>query len=120
MSGPPVDTGLNIGPGGPAAPALIAAAFDGDLDAVRRILSGGADVNVTDPFSGLSALHIAAGRDDLAMCRLLIDHNARFFADGFGRWPTIVAAECRVSVAVCDFIVEAEAAFLARDTARYS
>jgi hypothetical protein len=120
MSGPPVDTGLEIGPAGPGAPALIAAAFDGDLDAVQRILSSGGDVNVTDPASGLSALHIAAGRDDLPMCKLLTGHNARFFPDGFGRWPTVVAAECRVSEAVCDFIVEAEAAFIARDTARYS
>jgi hypothetical protein len=120
MSRPPVDTGFHHRPSGSFIPELVAAAFAGDLATVERLLHGGTDIDVTDPVSGMSALHIAAGRDDLAMCELLIDHNARFFADGFGRWPTIVAAECRVSEAVCDFIVEAEAAFLARDTARYS
>jgi hypothetical protein len=62
-----------------------------------------------------------AGRDDLALCRLLVDKwNAAFFADRFGRWPTVVAAECRAGDELADYIVGKEAAFLAAQRPHYS
>lgn len=93
---------------------LIAAAFAGDLERIASALDRGADIDALDPGTGLAALHIAVGRDDIEMCRLLLQRGASFFPDRFGRWPTLVAAECRVSDELCDFIAEREAAAMVR------
>ena len=40
---------------------------------------------------------------------ILEDAGARIGPDRSGRWPTVIAAECRTSDELCDYIVEAEA-----------
>jgi hypothetical protein len=114
------DITLGEGTGAPRDPRqdalLIAAAFAGDLESVARALNDGADPNAIDIATGLSPLHIAVGRDDIELCRALLERGARFFPDGFGRWPTLVAAECRVSDELADFIVEREAAAVAEQS----
>ncbi len=103
----------------PMAAQLMAAAFAGDLAGVEHAILHGAGVNTVDPQTGLSALHVAAGRDDIPLCKMLVEQwKAEFFPDRFGRWPTLVAAECRVSDELSDYIVEKEAAFLASQTPR--
>jgi uncharacterized protein len=93
---------------------LLEGAFAGDLNAVRKAIASGANVDVIDPYTGLAALHIAVGRNNYALARLLIEEgNARFFADRFGRWPSLVAAECRVDEALGDYIALKEAAAIA-------
>lgn len=88
---------------------LILAAFRGALEDVQRALASGADVNAVDPDTGLSALHIAVGQNDLALCRFLIEEQgARLFADRFGRMPSVVAIDCRADDDVFDFIAEKE------------
>lgn len=90
--------------------ALLRSAFSGNTAGAVVALQSGANANAVDPATGLSALHIAVGTNNLPLCRTLVDDwQARFFPDGFGRWPTVVAAECRVSEAMSDYIVEAEA-----------
>lgn len=94
---------------------MLAAAWRGDVATVYRALKDGADVDMVDEATGLSLLHIAVGTGNLPFAQDLIDNwHARFFADAFGRWPSIVAAECGASEALCDFIAEKEAAFLAQ------
>jgi uncharacterized protein len=97
----------------PPAPALIVAAYRGNLARVKDALKEGADVDFVDPATGLSALHIAVGTNDLVLCRYLIDEcGASIRPDRSGRWPTLIAAQCRVSDELGDYIAEKEASAL--------
>jgi hypothetical protein len=94
-----------------ASADLLRAAYDGDLEAAKTALAQGADVAKSDEQTGLCALHLAIGTDNLPLARYLIEEaNAPIVPDGFGRWPTVIAAECCVSEDLCDYIVEKEAA----------
>lgn len=93
--------------------SLLLAADAHGIREIQSALAQGADINCVHPETGVSALHIAIGNNDIALCRFLIEQcGARFFADGFGRWPTLIAAECQVDDALSDYIAEQEAAFL--------
>ena len=99
----------------PAERALLRAARDHKIDDIREAVSGGANINCIDPATGLSALHIAVGQNDLPLCRFLIEEcGAKFFADRFGRWPTLIAAECQVDEELLDYIANKEERFLDR------
>ncbi|BCH14949.1 ankyrin repeat domain-containing protein [Mesorhizobium sp. L-2-11] len=90
--------------------ALLRAAYAADSAAVIASLEDGADVNAAEPVTGLTALHIAVGTNNLPLARILIENwNAPFGPDGKGRWPSVIAAECRVDDGLADYIVEAEA-----------
>jgi hypothetical protein len=94
--------------------SLLRSAHAGFIDLVKTALEQGASVAAADPRDGLTALHIAVGTNNLPMARLLIEEwKAPFGPDSFGRWPSVVAAECCVSEELCDYIVEQEAAALA-------
>lgn len=89
---------------------LIHSAFAGNLTGVRDALAAGANVNTVHEQTGLSALHIAVGSNNLALTRYLIEEaNAEIGPDRSGRWPTIIAAECEVDAILADYILEAEA-----------
>jgi ankyrin repeat protein len=93
---------------------LLVAAYGGDLYGIESALKQGADINAVHQETGLSPLHMAVGANDLALCRALIEkYNAGFFPDSFGRWPTLIAAECHVSDELSDYIVQKESEFLA-------
>ena len=51
----------------------------------------------------------------LQRMRTLIENDVTFGPDRFGRWPSVVVAECEASEEVCNFVVEAEAAWLERN-----
>jgi hypothetical protein len=92
---------------------LLFSAYGGDLYGIQGALKLGADINAVHPETGLSALHIAVGTNDLPVCRYLIEQcHAAFFPDRFGRWPTLVAAECGVSDELGDYVAAMEARFL--------
>ncbi len=89
---------------------LLSAAYNGDAAAAIAALEEGADVGARHAETGLTALHIAVGTNNLPLARLLIeDWESPFVPDGYGRMPSIVAAECCVSEELCDYIVEKEA-----------
>jgi ankyrin repeat protein len=100
-------------------PNLLGAAYANQMSEVRRILKTYEGplyskvhkdpINFIDVRTGMTALHIAVGRDHLAVAKYLVEHGAAFIPDGQGRMPTTIAAECEVSDEMCDFIVEAEA-----------
>lgn len=95
---------------------LLRAAYTGSLGGVDAALAEGAAVAAIDAETGLTALHIAVGTNNLALCRYLIDEwHAPFSPDKFGRWPTLIAAECQVDDELSDYLVEAEAKFLAEN-----
>ncbi|WP_371061528.1 ankyrin repeat domain-containing protein [Rhodosalinus sp. 5P4] len=99
------------------AQSLIRAAFQGRNDDALAVLRAGAQVDARHEKTGLTPLHIAVGSNNLELARLLVEEfSAPFGPDAFGRWPTTVAAECRTDVALLDYIVEAEAVFLERET----
>ncbi|MCP5389610.1 MAG: ankyrin repeat domain-containing protein [Novosphingobium sp.] len=89
--------------------ALLKAAFFADSTGVISALEDGANVNAADSVTGLTALHIAVGTNNLSLARMLVeDWGAAFGPDGKGRWPSVIAAECRVDERLADYIVEAE------------
>ncbi|KUO69412.1 MAG: hypothetical protein APF80_08330 [Alphaproteobacteria bacterium BRH_c36] len=95
---------------------LLRAAYDADLAGLIGALEAGADVDTADQETGLTALHIAVGMNNLAMTQALAESwSASFGPDRSGRWPTVIAAQCRVGDAMSDYIVSEEAAWLARN-----
>jgi uncharacterized protein len=77
---------------------------------VRRLLDeGNAPIDFADETTGLTALHMAVGQDELEVAQFLVERGAAFVPDRQGRLPSVVAAECEVSDEMCDFIAEAEA-----------
>lgn len=89
---------------------LLRCAYVADEKGVIAAIKAGADVNATDPATGLTALHIAVGTNNLTLTRLLVKQfRARFMPDAQGRWPTLIAAQVRVDDALADYLVEAEA-----------
>jgi Ankyrin repeats (many copies) len=65
---------------------LTGAAYIGNLERVREALASGFSVDAADPDTGLTALHIAAGTNNLALCRMLVEeYGAPFGPDKFGR-----------------------------------
>lgn len=96
---------------------LLRAAYALDVPAAVAALEGGADVAAVHEETGLTALHVAAGTNNLALAKILIETwHAPFGPDRFGRWPTAVAAECEAGEELCDYIVEQEALFLKRQS----
>lgn len=95
--------------------ALYRFAHDGDLDGVQQAVAQGANVNLWHDQTGLTALHFAVGTNNLALVKYLLETaGAEIVPDRSGRWPTVIAAECRVDEAMADYIVEKEAALLER------
>lgn len=73
---------------------FLAAVNFGDVEKVRALLASGAiDVNHVEPKTGLTALHIAAGRGAAAVVRLLIQTGRcdLTIKDGKGRTAGTVA-----------------------------
>lgn len=93
---------------------LLQAAYINDLSAVARAIDEGADIDCVHEQTGLSALHIAVGTNNLALTKFFIDAGARIGPDRSGRWPTLIAAVCRADENLCDYIVEEEAKLLTR------
>jgi ankyrin repeat protein len=90
--------------------SLLGSAYNNDWETVRELVGHHhAPINFVDNQTGLTALHIAVGRDHLDIAKYLVEQGASFLPDKQGRTPTTVAAECEVSDEMCDFIAEAEA-----------
>jgi len=81
----------------------------GNLEGVRKAVKEGADINSWHDQTGLTALHIAVGTNNLALVQYLLEAGAKLIPDRAGRWPTVIAAECRADDELCDYIVEREA-----------
>jgi hypothetical protein len=91
--------------------AFFKAVYRSDLPAVIAAYEGGQDLNEVDEATGMAAIHIATGLDDIEIARFLIEHRARFFPDARGRWPSIIGIECKVSDEMLDLVLEAEAPY---------
>ena len=102
------------GPAGGAERRQLHAAFleavnIGDVDRVQQALGNAAiDVNYAEPGTGLTALHIAAGRNAVAVLRLLIgtgrcDLGVR---DAQGRTASIVAVTVGRNPAVGRYLAD--------------
>ena len=71
-----------------AGPLLCAAATFGQPQRIEQYLALGADLQATEPRERATALHCAAGRHDVEMCRLLMKHGADPNArDALGQTP---------------------------------
>jgi ankyrin repeat protein len=88
---------------------LLEDAYLGNIESVKAALEQGVSLDIADKVTGMTALHLAVGRNHLDLVRLLVERGASFVPDKQGRMPTTIAAECEVSEELCDFIAEAEA-----------
>lgn len=90
--------------------AFLSAVYNADNRRAVSALQRGANVNAADPVTGLTALHIAVGTNNLPLARILVEEwNAPFCPDGKGRHASVIAAECRVDSGLADYIVRSEA-----------
>lgn len=89
--------------------AFLEAVNIGDVDKVRQFLANPAiDINYAEPGTGLTALHIAAGRNAVAVLRLLVrtgrcDLGIR---DAQGRTVAIVAVTVGRNAAVGRYLAD--------------
>jgi hypothetical protein len=93
----------------------------GDLARTRMVLDNPLArerlLNEIDPITGMNALHIAVGRNNLEIARLLVEAGIKFIPDNEGRMPSLIAALCDVSEELVDYILDAEGkAILPEDT----
>ncbi len=90
-----------------AASPVADAAQRGDLDAVRRLLRDGADVNAPQG-DGMTALHWAAERGDAPLCEVLLYAGARVDAGTrIGHYTPLHLAARTASAAVVEMLLEA-------------
>jgi hypothetical protein len=90
---------------------LLYGAYTGSMRLVRQAAAEGADVEVMEAGTEMTALHLAVGRGWLDIARYLIEESgAAIKPDGHGRWPTVIAAQCGAPIEMCDYIAEREAA----------
>lgn len=93
---------------------MVGPAYHGDTAVVEKRIAAGIDVNMVDQATGLSALHVAVGTNNLDLTKTLVEeHGAAFFADCYGRWPSLIALRHAKSEELVDYVCEAEARFLA-------
>uniref|UniRef100_U3K941 Ankyrin repeat and EF-hand domain containing 1 n=1 Tax=Ficedula albicollis TaxID=59894 RepID=U3K941_FICAL len=72
-------------------------------------------INYTDPKKGYSAFHLAAMKNDIEMCRFLLEHGARpNVHDKMGRTPAMKAAELGHEV-ILELLAKANADMTAVD-----
>jgi hypothetical protein len=86
---------------------LIEATKRGDLEAMQRLLSSGADVNQGDE-QGWSPLNFAAGRGDLITVKFLIERGADPFKVGRDRRTPYMIALAAGRVEVVKYLREVE------------
>lgn len=88
---------------------FLGSAYSGNISQISMMLDGGSSIDTIHHATGMSALHIAVGRNNLELTKLLVERGASFFADKQGRWPSSIAALCEVSEELCDYVAESEA-----------
>lgn len=88
---------------------LLRAVYVGDFQSAKMALEAGTPVDVTDPETGLCSFHIAIGTDNLFLAKYLREQwHAAVFPDARGRLPTVIAAQCRTSEAMNEYVLEVE------------
>jgi len=91
----------------------------GNIDIIRTALSRASGLKVegdyperilkeVDPVTGMNALHIAVGRDNLEITKLLVEAGIEIIPDKEGRMPSLIAAICNVSDELAEYIYEVE------------
>jgi hypothetical protein len=72
----------------------------GDTAKIRMVVkddySRGVFLNEIHERTGMNALHIAVGRNNLEIARILVEAGIEFIADNEGRMPSLIAAICDV------------------------
>jgi len=97
-----------------AESTVASAASQGDMDEVRNLLRGGADVNAAQG-DGMTALHWAAARDDRALADLLIYAGASLEAGTrVGHYEPLHVAAREGHAAVAEALIAAGADPMAR------
>ena len=82
---------------------LIQAALNGHADAIRVLISRGAEVNKPEPSDGNTALHAAAQEGHLLVIELLMSKGARHdVRSNYGRTPLFQAAFKEAAICLLD------------------
>jgi hypothetical protein len=93
-------------------PEFLEYAWTGDMARMRTVLddpySRSLFLDTVDEMTGMNALHIAVGRNNLDMAKLLIESGIKIIPDGEGRMPSLIAALLETSEEMQDYIAEQE------------
>jgi uncharacterized protein len=93
-------------------PEFLELAWTGDISKMRPALDDPRGramfINTVDRTTGMNALHIAVGRNNLDMAKLLIEAGIKIIPDGEGRMPSLIAALCETSEEMQDYIADEE------------
>jgi hypothetical protein len=92
-------------------PEFLESVWFGDIDMVKALLASPQALRfleTTDPGTGMTALHIAVGRNNLPLVHELVEAGAAFVPDNEGRMPSLIAILCETGEELQDYITEAE------------
>jgi uncharacterized protein len=93
----------------PTEARFFQAIYHGDMELFRSFLEPRTmNMNMRHGDIGLTPLHIAVGRNNLEMVKVLVEAGAEFVPDYEGRMPSLIAALMEVSEELADYIYEAE------------
>ena len=85
------------------------AAYEGDLHLVQQLIDENAWPDQPDEHTGLTALHIAAGTNNLELVDYLLDTvKLDIKSDAFSRFPSTVAIECQADPDIIDRLISVE------------
>lgn len=89
-----------------------AIAYAGKVSKMEKWIADypGVNINAFEEGTGLAVLHIAIGTNNLKLTRFLLANGATIMPDQRGRWPSLIAAQCRVSDELYDLVADAELA----------
>lgn len=98
----------------PDRPAIIDAVCATNIPRIEALANSPAR-DMTDPVTGMSALHLAVGFNQFEIVKILVEAGAKFFPDKEGRWPSTMAVICEVDEELMDYIAEEEERALRED-----
>jgi len=103
-----VRTGAGIAQLSAVDSALLDAAYLCDFEALKSALENGAMINVAHPENGMTALHLAVVRNQRKIVRYLVGQGAEIGPDGFGRWPSLLAATGGAKPILMNYVLSLE------------
>ena len=103
----------------PYSEPLFEAVDVGDLDALKKLIANGADVNIKGE-NGLTALIMAIQHSDLEMVELLLKEGANPNSETDGAWTPLIAAASSRCTKIAETLIKAGASVNVKSSWQYT